>query len=78
MLSQREIDILSYLSQRRMNLSKAQKLQRSCNSQIERFENISKTLNLKLKKMVATLIANKGMVINSKINLMIEFENFLK
>lgn len=52
MLSQREIDILSYLSQRRNEFVKSSEVATILQPQIERFENISKPLNQKLKKMV--------------------------
>ena len=78
MLSQREIDILSYLSQRRNEFVKSSEIATILQLSDRTIRKYIKTLKPEIEKNGATLIAKQGYGYQLKINLMIEFENFLK
>lgn len=78
MLSQREIDILSYLSQRRNEFVKSSEVATILQLSDRTIRKYIKTLKPEIEKNGATLIAKQGYGYQLKINLMIEFENFLK
>ncbi|EZX21730.1 BglG family transcription antiterminator [Mammaliicoccus sciuri] len=78
MLSQREIDILSYLSQRRNEFVKSSEIATILQLSDRTIRKYIKTLKPEIEKNGANLIAKQGYGYQLKINLMIEFENFLK
>lgn len=78
MLSQREIEILSYLSQRRNEFVKSSEIATMLQLSDRTIRKYVKTLKPEVEKNGATLIAKQGYGYQLKIDLMIEFENFLK
>lgn len=78
MLSQREIEILSYLSQRRNEFVKSSEIATMLQLSDRTIRKYVKTLKPEVEKNGATLIAKQGYGYQLKIELMIEFENFLK
>lgn len=78
MLSQREIEILSYLSQRRNEFVKSSEIGTMLELSDRTIRKYIKTLKLEVEKNGAILIAKQGYGYQLKIDLMIEFENFLK
>lgn len=78
MLSQRETEILSYLSQRRNEFVKSSDIATMLQLSDRTIRKYIKTLKPEIEKNGATLIAKQGYGYQLKIDLMIEFENFLK
>ncbi|MDT3994642.1 BglG family transcription antiterminator [Mammaliicoccus fleurettii] len=78
MLNQREIEILSYLSQRRNEFVKSSEIATMLQLSDRTIRKYVKTLKPEVEKNGATLIAKQGYGYQLKIDLMIEFENFLK
>lgn len=78
MLSQREIDILSYLSQRRNEFIKSTEIAAMLELSDRTIRKYIKSLKLEVEQNGATLIAKQGYGYKLEIHLLIEFEHFLK
>ena len=78
MLSQREIDILSYLSQRRNEFVKSSEIASMLEISDRTVRKYIKQLKPEVQKNGATLISKQGFGYFLKVDLVIEFEKFLK